>query len=265
MVMANRYFAAGTERARRVEILFNRVAKRYDRLNDLQSLGLHRLWKRELVRQAVPAPGAWVLDVCCGTGDIALGLNRSRARVVGLDFSASMLAMARARGRIQNSSSPTASRHAGNGFTRPAWLRGDALHLPFATGSFHAVTIGYGLRNLSSFADGLREFHRVTRPGGQLLILDFGKPSNRLLRFLYFGYLRLVVPWFGRLGCGDPDAYSYILESLQHYPAQEGMATLLRQTGWEPDRSRDWLGGAMNLTTARKPNEAVPAAVGDGR
>jgi ubiquinone/menaquinone biosynthesis methyltransferase len=251
--MANRYYESGSGRARRVETLFNRVAARYDRLNDLQSLGLHRLWKRHLIQQAVARPGAWILDVCCGTGDLALGLSRAGARVVGLDFSAPMLGVARDRG--QSGKRTRGFEQGGDGKAACAWVRGDALSLPFATESFDAVTIGYGLRNLSSFPHGLREFWRVTRPGGRLLILDFGKPSNRVLRFAYFSYLRLVVPWFGRLGCGDAAAYGYILESLRHFPAQEGMPALLNQTGWEPTGSRDWLGGAMNLTTARKPVE----------
>jgi demethylphylloquinol methyltransferase len=250
--MANRYYQPGSERAHRVEALFNRVAARYDRLNDLQSLGLHRLWKRALVRQTRAIPGTRVLDVCCGTGDLALGLCQPGVQVVGVDFSASMLAGARNRGRSGTRRVDTTLEPALHEKAAPAWVRADALHLPFAAESFDAVTIGYGLRNLSSFEDGLREFWRVTRPTGRLLILDFGKPSNRLVRFLYFSYLRLLVPWFGRLGCGDADAYGYILESLRHYPAQDGMAALLRTVGWEPGESRDWLGGAMNLTTACK-------------
>ena len=249
--MANRYYEAGAERAGRVENLFDRVASRYDRLNDVQSLGLHRLWKREVVRQAVTAPGARVLDVCCGTGDLAFGLSRAGARVVGADFSAPMLEVARLRGQRDRS-----SKRCGQDvmeWMSPVWVRGDALRRPFAPESFDAVTIGYGLRNLGSLEEGLREFWRVTRPGGRLLILDFGKPSNRVLRYLYFGYLGFLVPWFGRLGCGDADAYGYILESLRHYPAQEGMGVLLRQAGWKPVQSRDWLGGTMNLTIAEKP------------
>jgi demethylphylloquinol methyltransferase len=255
--MANRYYQPGSARANRVEVLFNRVAPRYDRLNDLQSLGLHRLWKRVLVRQACATPGARVLDVCCGTGDLAYGLCQSGARVVGVDFSAPMLAVARNRGRGGIRREEGTSRPGQHEKVEPAWVRADALRLPFAAGTFDAVTIGYGLRNLSSFEDGLREFWRVTRPAGRLLILDFGKPSNRLVRFLYFSYLRLLVPWFGRLGCGDADAYGYILESLRHYPAQEGMEALLRKVGWEPAGSRDWLGGAMNLTTACKAGSGV--------
>ena len=243
--MPNPYYTPGADRARRVEILFNQVAPRYDRLNDLQSLGMHRLWKREVIRQAVLLPGCRVLDVCCGTGDLALGMERLGARVVGLDFSAPMLRIAQSR------------KQAAIPDRRPwcqelTWVRGDALRLPFVAGSFDGVTIGYGLRNLGSFEEGLKEFRRVTRPGGRLLILDFGKPSNRMLRVGYFWYLRLVVPWFGRLACGDADAYAYILESLHHYPDQEGVHRLLNEAGWGSVRTRGWLGGVMTLTIATR-------------
>jgi demethylmenaquinone methyltransferase / 2-methoxy-6-polyprenyl-1,4-benzoquinol methylase len=244
--MANRYYTSGADRARRVEALFNQVASRYDRLNDLQSLGMHRIWKRELIRQAVGAPGCRVLDVCCGTGDLALGMERLGARVVGLDFSASMLQVA--QGRRQRTM-PDGDH---SGCSDLAWVRGDALRLPFVDRSFDVVTVGYGLRNLSSFEQGLKEFWRVTRAGGRLLILDFGKPSNRVLRFGYFSYLRLVVPWFGRLGCGDADAYGYILESLHQYPEQHGLHRLLGEAGWQSAHTRSWLGGVMTLTRAIK-------------
>jgi demethylmenaquinone methyltransferase / 2-methoxy-6-polyprenyl-1,4-benzoquinol methylase len=244
--MPNRYYTPGADRARHVEILFNQVAPRYDRLNDLQSLGMHRLWKREVIRQAVAFPGCRVLDVCCGTGDLALGMARLGARVVGLDFSAPMLHVAQRR------SQATLPDGSHSDFHQLTWVRGDALRLPFVAGIFDVVTIGYGLRNLGSFEDGLKECRRVTRPGGRLLILDFGKPSNRLLRVGYFSYLRLVVPWFGRLACGDADAYAYILESLHHYPDREGLHRLLNEAGWESVRTRGWLGGVMTLTSATR-------------
>ncbi|RME89871.1 MAG: bifunctional demethylmenaquinone methyltransferase/2-methoxy-6-polyprenyl-1,4-benzoquinol methylase UbiE, partial [Verrucomicrobia bacterium] len=203
--MSSGYYQPGEQRAARVRDLFGSIARRYDLLNDLQSFGLHRWWKRRLVREARPAPGRRLLDVCCGTGDVALRLARAGAEVTGLDFSEPMLAVAR--------------RRADPGL-RVEFVQGDALALPFEDGRFDAVTIAYGLRNLADPQAGLREMARVTRPGGRLLILDFGKPARPWWRGLYFAYLRLAVPMLGRLFSGDREAYAYILESLRHYPAQ---------------------------------------------
>ena len=237
--MGNAYYAPDATRATKVSALFARIAQRYDLINDLQSFGLHRLWKRRLVRLAAARPGLHALDLCCGTGDVAFALARAGAGVTGLDFSEEMLAMAKQR-------KPSA------GTGQVEFLHGDALQTPFPDAHFDVVTISYGLRNLADFTGGLREMHRVTRPGGRLVILDFGKPPNRLWRSLYFGYLRFAVPVFGRIFCGDAAAYAYILESLQHYPAQEGVATALRELGCANVGVTHLLGGAMSLNYAEK-------------
>ena len=237
--MGNAYYAPDATRATKVSALFARIAPRYDLINDLQSFGLHRLWKRRLVRLAAARPGLHALDLCCGTGDVAFALARAGAGVTGLDFSQEMLAMAKQR-------KPSA------GTGQVEFLHGDALQTPFPDAHFDVVTISYGLRNLADFTGGLREMHRVTRPGGRLVILDFGKPPNRLWRSLYFGYLRFAVPVFGRIFCGDAAAYAYILESLQHYPAQEGVATALRELGCANVGVTHLLGGAMSLNYAEK-------------
>jgi demethylmenaquinone methyltransferase/2-methoxy-6-polyprenyl-1,4-benzoquinol methylase len=235
--MANKYYKTGEQRAARVHDLFATVASRYDLINDLQSLGLHRWWKSHLIRLAQTRPRHKALDVCCGTGDIALGLARAGAEVVGLDFSEAMLAVARSR----------------NPALRVEWLQGDALRLPFADDTFDRVTIGYGLRNLGDIPAALDGFLRVLHPGGRLLVLDFGKPENRLWRALYYGYLRRVVPVFGRIFCGDTQTHAYILESLRHYPGQRGVAKLLAGLGAEDIQTHDLLGGAMSITVAQKP------------
>lgn len=237
--MANPFYQRGAQRAGRVRDLFGVIARRYDLINDLQSLGLHRAWKRRLARLARLGPGRRALDVCCGTGDVAFALARSGARVTGVDFSPAMLAVARER----------AGRRAGE----VEFLEGDALHLPFAKDSFDAVTISYGLRNLADFAAGLAEMRRVLRPGGRLLVLDFGKPANRLWRGLYFTYLRTVVPVFGRLFAGRAEAYAYILESLRHYPGQQDVAELMRSQGLMNIRVLNLLGGAMAINSGEKP------------
>jgi ubiquinone/menaquinone biosynthesis methyltransferase len=230
------YYRAGPERASRVRALFDRIAPRYDLINDLQSFGLHRFWKRRLLSLTKIRPGTPVLDVCCGTGDLAFGLAAQGARVIGCDFSRRMLAVAQGRA--------TEGSH---------FVQGDALVLPVKSGSFEVATIGYGLRNLADLRQGVAELLRVLKPGGQLLILDFGKPPNPLWRALYFAYLRAVVPLFGRVFCGDAAAYGYILESLRHYPAQEGVSQLLGELGCAEVEVQNVIGGIMSIHRAVKP------------
>jgi len=238
--MANSFYEPGSQRAARVNDLFAGIAPRYDLVNDLQSFGLHRVWKRRLVRLANPRPGERALDLCCGTGDIALSLARCGADVVGLDFSEPMLEIARRKSAVQ---SPQA---------RIEFLRGDAQQISFPNGSFEIVTIGYGLRNLADFEAGLREMQRVAKPGGRLLVLDFGKPDNSLWRASYFGYLRFFVPVLGRMVCGNSAAYAYIHESLMHYPAQRGVAEKMRGLGLGNVRIINLLGGIMSINYAEK-------------
>jgi demethylmenaquinone methyltransferase/2-methoxy-6-polyprenyl-1,4-benzoquinol methylase len=235
--MSNTYYQPGEQRGERVRDLFDRIASRYDLINDLQSFGLHRWWKRQVARLAEVQAGSHVLDVCCGTGDITRALAARGGRAVGLDFSEAMLRVARSRG--------TAS---GN----PEYTQGDAQNLPFNDGSFDAVTVGYGLRNLPDWKQGLAEMARVARSGGRIVALDFGKPPNAAWRAAYFSYLRLFVPLLGRLFCGDSRAYSYILESLTHYPAQEGVREEMLKLGLTDVRVVMFLGGVMTINFGRK-------------
>ncbi len=238
--MAGKYDAEGEERAERVNDLFATVAPRYDLINDLQSFGLHRLWKRKLVRLAEINPGERVLDVCCGTGDVAFALAQAGADVTGIDFSEPMLAVARRRLEERSGMAH-----------RVRFQQGDALDLPFADGAFAAVTISYGLRNLADFDGGLRELLRVLPPGGRALVLDFGKPDFAPWRILYFQYLRWLVPWFGRAFCGDADTHGYILASLRRYPGQRGVDSALRTLGCQT-RVINLLGGVMAINWARR-------------
>src|SRR5678816_3538752 len=230
--MPNKFYEPGTERASKVQDLFAKVAPRYDLINDLQSFGLHRWWKRQLVVWARPTAGERALDVCCGTGDIAFGLAANGAQATGLDLSEPMLRIARQRAE-------TAAQ-------RVEFLQGDAQALPFPDASFDVVTVGYGLRNLASWKEGLREMHRVAKPGGRLLILDFGKPQNHLWREAYFAYLRGIVPLYGKMFCGDSQTHAYILESLNHYPAQTGVAAAMQEIGCSDVAVRNLLGGVMS-------------------
>ena len=259
--MANIFFDPGGERAAKVQELFARIAPRYDLINDLQSFGLHRYWKRRVVRFARPQPGQRALDLCCGTGDLALALARRGARVAALDFSEQMLDAAQVReSRVLSQTqgeTPHASRVTHHASPPPCFIRGDALRIPFADNSFNIVTVGYGLRNLASWEAGLREMQRVAAPGGCLIVLDFGKPDNALWRGLYFGYLKLFVPWLGRIFCVDAGAYAYILESLRHYPAQHAVAAKMRDLGLVNVRTIALLGYAMSINYAEKRSAEV--------
>ena len=246
--MGNPFFEPGGQRAAKVNDLFGLIASRYDLINDLQSFGLHRYWKRRVLKLANPKSGDRALDLCCGTGDLALGLARRGANVVGLDFSQQMLEEAKAKGRRKESKS---SIYHPSSFILHL-ICGDAQRLPFPDNSFNIVTVGYGLRNLAHWEGGLLEMLRVAKPGGRLVVLDFGKPENALWRSLYFGYLKLFVPPLGRLFCGNSAAYAYILESLKHYPAQLGVATKMRELGLANVRIVNLVGGAMSINYAEK-------------
>jgi len=238
--VSNAFYAPGEPRAAKVNDLFAAIARRYDLLNDLQSFGLHRRWKRRVAALAAAAPGTRALDLCCGTGDIAFALARSGAETTGLDFSEKMLEVA-------------AARHFKSSISNLTFIQGDAQQIPFPDNSFDIVTVGYGLRNLASWERGLDEMFRVARPGARLIVLDFGKPQNTLWRSLYFTHLKISVPLIGWLFCGNAQAYAYILESLKHYPAQLGVAEKMRELKLVNVSVINLLGGAMAINYGEKP------------
>ena len=234
--MAEGYFSNEATRAGRVQKLFDTIAPRYDLINDLQSLWLHRHWKKRLVKLADPSESQRALDLCCGTGDIAFALAQRGADVIGIDFSQPMLDHAAVR----------------NSESKVTFLHGDALDTKQPDNHFDLVTIAYGLRNLTNFKGGLREMHRVAKPGGKLLVLDFGKPSFAPWRWYFFSYLKWTVPWFGRIFCRDAPAYAYIHESLENYPAQEGVDKMLRELGCQDIAIHRIFGSAMTINVGVK-------------
>jgi len=242
--VSNVFYAPGEQRAAKVNDLFAAIARRYDLLNDLQSFGLHRLWKRRVIRLANVKPGDIALDLCCGTGDIALALAQRGAETIGLDFSEKMLEVAETRRQKENRKSQIANLK---------FIQGDAQQIPFPENSFDIVTVGYGLRNLTSWEYGLEEMLRVARPGARLIVLEFGKPANLLWRKIYFTHLKCSVPLIGLLFCGNSRAYAYILESLKHYPAQLAVAEKMRGLKLASVRVINLLGGAMAVNYAEKP------------
>ena len=219
--------------------MFGAIAARYDLVNDIQSLGLHRVWKRRVVSLANFSEGETGLDLCCGTGDIATGLAKRGGSIVGMDLNRPMLQHA-------------AARLAKRGEQRVNLAQANAMQLPLGNHSLDLVTLGYGLRNLANMDDGLREITRVLKPGGRLLILDFGKPKNRIIRSVYFLYLAVMLPVFGWLCCGNASAYAYVLDSLKKYSAQKGVTSVLRSTGYKSVQVIEIMAGAMSIHIAIK-------------
>ena len=239
--MSNKFYEAGSNRATKVNDLFATIAPRYDLINDLQSFCMHRWWKKRLIDLASPRPGETALDLCCGTGDVAFLMANLGARVTGLDFSQGMLNVAARRAGARSSAATL------------QFVQGDALDTGLAAGSFDIVTISYGLRNLSDWQQGLREMCRLAKPGGRLLVLDFGKPDLLWWRRLYLSYLKWVVPRFGRIFFQDADTHGYIHESLLHYPAQRGVEAEMRSMGLEDVKVCNLMGGIMGINQGRRP------------
>ena len=222
----------------KVDALFSTIAMRYDLVNDIQSAGLHRLWKRKMARLVALGEDEQALDVCCGTGDLIVRLAKRVGRVAGVDMNGAMLNVARRRLAKCN-------------IGQSRLYQADALQLPFGDGQFDVVTIAYGLRNLADYKTGLQEIFRVLKPGGRLAILDFGKPPNRFVRRLYYQYLRWALPVFGWLFCGSASAYAYILDSLEKYPAQGGVKDMLDEIGFSSVNVANIMLGTMSLHIAR--------------
>jgi demethylmenaquinone methyltransferase/2-methoxy-6-polyprenyl-1,4-benzoquinol methylase len=242
--MTNEFYVPGEQRAARVGKLFATIARRYDLINDIQSFGLHRLWKRRVLRLTRVQSGERAVDLCCGTGDITLALAKAGADATGLDFSEAMLQVARKKSERLSAASARKR--------KIQFIHGDAQQIPFPENSFEVVTIGYGLRNLADLDAGLRDMLRVSKPGGRFVSLEFGKPANSLWRAIYFTYLKFMLPIFGKIFCGNSAAYGYILESLTHYPDQQEVAEKMAGHGWRGVRVHNLMGGVMCIHYAEK-------------
>lgn len=235
------------DKRRFVRALFSTIADRYDLITVALSYGRDRSWKRRLIQRATLSPGERVLDLACGTGDIAFEAARHGARVVGLDVTARMIELARLK-------VPTA---VGDGCVQaPRFVVGDMMALPFASHSVQVVTTGYGLRNVPQLTPAVVEIARVLTPGGRLLSLDFNRPRRAWVRWPYLAYLTMVGAALGWLLHRDPDTYRYIPESIKRYPGADGVAALLREHGFEEVRVEPVLGGLMALHIARRRHDA---------
>jgi demethylmenaquinone methyltransferase / 2-methoxy-6-polyprenyl-1,4-benzoquinol methylase len=230
------------EKAGLVHGVFTRVASKYDIMNDLMSGGVHRLWKNAMMDWLVPRPGQRLLDVAGGTGDVAFRfLKRAPgASAVVLDMTESMLIEGRKRAE--------ADRLADN----LDWVVGDAMALPFASSSFDAYTISFGIRNVTRIADALSEAYRVLRPGGRLMVLEFSRIPNDLMQKAYDLYSFNVIPVMGQVVSGDRDSYQYLVESIRKFPDQESFATMIRQAGFDQVKYRNMTMGVAALHSGWK-------------
>ncbi len=234
----------------KVRAMFTQIAPRYDLLNHLLSLQLDRLWRARTARslQAIlDRADALVLDLCCGTGDLAFALVRSgKGHIIGADFAHTMLVRAKEKSTAQ-APSPDKSTASPMSF-----FEADALRLPFASGSFDLVTTAFGFRNLANYEAGLREIQRVLKPGGTIAILEFTEPPEGLWGDFYRWYFCKVLPRIGGLISGERSAYTYLPKSVARFFRPAELATLLTSVGYLSVNYRVWTLGTVALHTATR-------------
>jgi demethylmenaquinone methyltransferase/2-methoxy-6-polyprenyl-1,4-benzoquinol methylase len=220
-----------SKRAGEIRGMFGRIAHRYDLLNRLLSLGQDVRWRRLVARRIAESGADRVLDVCAGTGDLAICFEAAR-QVYGSDFCLPMLALAR-----QKTASSSGA---------PAWFAADALQLPVATGSFDAVTVAFGIRNFEDLERGLAELVRVLDIGGRLIVLEFSQPRGTLAPVMKW-WVRQVPPLVGRIVSGDAEAYRYLTTSVEQFPDGERLMVVLRNAGLDEVEARPLTGGVATL------------------
>jgi demethylmenaquinone methyltransferase / 2-methoxy-6-polyprenyl-1,4-benzoquinol methylase len=233
------------EAAARVREMFGRIAPRYDFLNHLLSLDIDKVWRRRVAKRfsaILHNPATRVLDLCCGTGDLALAFRKEApigAEIVASDFVPEMLTLASAKARAF-----------GAGVT---FVEADALSLPFSDGSFDLVSCSFGFRNLANYERGMLEIIRVLKPGGTAAILEFAEPRGRLFGSLYRFYFWRVLPLLGGLISGNVSAYTYLPSSVSKFPSPGALQVLFERAGYTEVRFERWTGGIVTLHVASRP------------
>ena len=217
-----------------VASMFDTVARRYDLVNDLLSLGQTRAWRRKVVKIIAPAAGMKILDIAAGPGSSTEPLHKAGAEVVAMDFSVGMLTQGRKVRPFLN------------------FVQGDALNIPFAANEFDLTTISFGLRNTNDRAKALREAARVTKVGGRIVIVEFSTPTNRFFRKIYFNYLLRSLPKIAAKTASNPAAYQYLAESILAWPSQSELAADMSANGWQKPEWTNLTGGVVAVHTGIK-------------
>jgi demethylmenaquinone methyltransferase/2-methoxy-6-polyprenyl-1,4-benzoquinol methylase len=232
--------------SRKVREMFTRIAPRYDLLNHLLSAQMDRRWRARAAKELRPIlqnPNAVVLDLCCGTGDLAFSLAKNaRAKIIGADFSHTMLTRAKEKALTQS-----------NGNALIPFLEADALRLPFASNSFDLVTTAFGFRNLANYEGGLREILRILEPGGTVAILEFTEPAPGIIGDTYRFYCQKVLPAIGGVISGDSAAYAYLPKSVARFFRPNELASLMTSVGFESPRYHLMMLQSVALHIATKP------------
>ena len=223
-----------------VAAMFDGVARRYDILNDLLSLGRTKAWRRAATKIIAPAPGMKILDLAAGTGSSSEPLHKAGATVLATDFSQGMLAQGRRMRPYLNFS------------------KADALNLSFAAESFDVTTISFGLRNTVDYRAALIEARRVTKTGGRIVVMEFSHPTWPPFRNLYMRYLMRALPAIARRSATNPDAYIYLAESIQAWPDQEGLADAMRAAGWSAITWKNLSGGVVAVHSGIRAQRSAP-------
>ncbi len=223
---------------------FDDIARNYDRLNTLMSMGRDQRWRRFAVRCCEIGPGDNVLDACCGTGHLSMELARTvglAGKVTGLDFSENMLAVA------EKNMSAFPLRQS------VRLIQGNAMQLPFGSDTFDGATVGWGLRNLPDLKQGIQEMTRVVKPGCKVVSLDMGKPGLPLFKQGYWLYFEKLVPLMGKIWSGKREAYQYLHDSALEFPAQQELSKIFAECGLIETRYHNLLGGVVAVVEGRKP------------
>ena len=218
-----------------VAAMFDGVAKRYDLLNDLLSLGRTKAWRRSTTSIIAPKPGMRILDLAAGTGSSSEPLAAAGAEVISADFSEGMLNAGRKR------------------YPKLNFVKADALNLQFKDNEFDLVTISFGLRNTADFDKALRECLRVTKSGGRIVVTEFSQPTWTPFRLIYSNYLMRALPVIARKVASNPDAYIYLAESIRAWPDQANLALRITAAGWAGVGWQNLTGGVVAVHSARKP------------
>ena len=217
-----------------VAAMFDGVAKRYDLVNDLLSLGRTKAWRKAATKIIAPAPGMQILDLAAGPGSSSEPLHKAGATVFATDFSEGMLAVGRKSRPYLNFS------------------KADALNLPFEANRFDVVTISYGLRNTVEYPKALAEALRVTKPGGRMVVVEFSHPTWRPFRTIYTEYLMKALPAIARKTSSNPDAYVYLAESIRAWPDQKSLAAAMEKAGWSQVSWKNLTGGVVAVHSGIK-------------